>query len=576
MRQGDQNTTAWQVRGLLALLYSLPVVFLTLFFFYPLSQIFLISLAPEGQLDLGGLQALWQRDYYARVLWFTTWQAAASTALTLALGMPAAFAFARYQFPGKSILRALTTVPFVMPSVVVASAFLALLGPAGQVNLWLMSLLNRTEPVLAFQQSLWLVFLAHAFYNITVVIRIVGGFWANLDPRLEQAAAVLGANRRQVFWEVTLPLLRPALAAATLLIFLFTFSSFGIILILGGPRMATLEVEIYRQTVNLFNLPLAATLSLVQMVLTLVIMGVYTRLQRRAALPLTLRAQGTLQRRPADWREWLWVALAVGGVTLLVVAPLAALVVRSLTISGTWSLNAYWALSQNPVGSIFFVPPIVAVRNSVGLALATTSLSLFLGLLSAYLLAPPQGLSAQRPGKLGQLLRQVLDPLFLLPLGTSAVTLGFGFIIALDEPPLNLRSSPLLLPIAHTLVALPFVVRTLLPVLRGIQPALREAASSLGANPARVLREVDLPIVGRSLAVGALFAFAVSMGEFGATALVARPEFPTMPVVIFRFLGQPGALNYGQALAMSTLLMLVTAVGFVVIERLRYDDIGEF
>jgi thiamine transport system permease protein len=165
---------------------------------------------------------------------------------------------------------------------------------------------------------------------------------------------------------------------------------------------------------------------------------------------------------------------------------------------------------------------------------------------------------------------------FMLPLGTSAVTLGLGYIIALDRPPLDLRASPALLPLAHTLVAFPFVVRSLLPVLRGIQPSLREAAAVMGASPWQVWRQVDLAIVGRAMLVAAAFAFAISMGEFGATALVARPEFPTMPVVIYRFLGQPGALNYGQALAMSSLLMLVCAAGIVLIERVRVGQVGEF
>jgi thiamine transport system permease protein len=164
----------------------------------------------------------------------------------------------------------------------------------------------------------------------------------------------------------------------------------------------------------------------------------------------------------------------------------------------------------------------------------------------------------------------------MLPLGTSAVTLGFGYIVALDQPPLNFRASPVLLPLAHTLVAFPFVVRSLLPALRGMNPRWREAAGVLGASPARVVREIDLPIVARALLVGAVFAFTVSIGEFGATLLLARPTFPTMPVVIYRLLGAQGALNQGQGLAMSTLLMIVCAGGFVFIERFRVGEIGEF
>jgi thiamine transport system permease protein len=173
-------------------------------------------------------------------------------------------------------------------------------------------------------------------------------------------------------------------------------------------------------------------------------------------------------------------------------------------------------------------------------------------------------------------IKAVLDPVFMLPLGTSAVTLGFGYLIALEQPPLNLRSSPLLLPLAHTLVAFPFVVRTLLPALRGMNPRWREAARVMGAAPAQVVREIDLPIIARAVLVGAVFAFTVSMGEFGATLLLARPRFPTMPVVIHRLLGAQGALNQGQGLAMSTLLMLVCTAGFVIIERFRVGEVGEF
>jgi len=149
-------------------------------------------------------------------------------------------------------------------------------------------------------------------------------------------------------------------------------------------------------------------------------------------------------------------------------------------------------------------------------------------------------------------------------------------VIALGQPPLNLRASPLLLPLAHTLVAFPFVVRSLLPVLRGMNPHWREASAVLGASPANLVREIDLPIVGRALLVGAVFAFTVSIGEFGATLLIARPNFPTMPVVIYRLMGAQGALNQGQGLAMSTLLMLVCAISLVVIERFRAGQVVEF
>ena len=544
-------------------LYLLPLVFLGLFFFYPLATIVRESFAPGGQLDLTGLTALWQEPYFGRVLWFTTWLASVSTLLTLLAGLPAAYVFAHYRFPGKGLLQALTTIPFVLPTVVVAAAFTALVGPRGWLNSLLMSWFDLPGAPIRLENSLWLILLAHVFYNTTVIVRVVGGFWANLDPRLEQAGRVLGAGRLQVFREITLPLLLPALAAGGLLVFLFCFTSFGVVLILGGPRFATLEVEIYRQAVNLFRLPVAAALSLAQIATTFIIMSVYTRAQAAVTVPLNLRAAGETAQAPATRGQAIATGAVALGLLLFLVAPLLALAGRSLAAGDP--LRYYRELFVNRTSSIFYVPPGLAIRNSLLFASLTVVIALLIGVSTAYLLARgPQRLA------------RALDPIVLLPLGTSAVTLGFGYILALGQPPLDLRASPVLVPIAHTLVAFPFVVRAVAPALRGLNPHWREAAAVFGASPWQVWREVELPVVGRAVLVGAVFAFTISMGEFGATLLIARPEFPTMPVAIYRLLGQPGALNYGQALAMSALLMLVCALGFLAIERFRAGGVGEF
>ena len=546
----------------LYLLYTLPLLFLAVFYLYPLVSILRVSLLPEGQLNLAGIGQMVRQAFFWKVIWFTTWQAAVSTLLTLVVGLPLAYLFAQVAFPGKTLLRALTTIPFVMPTVVVASAFTTLLGDKGVINQWLQSGLHLDQPPLHLLQTIWIILLAHAFYNVSVIVRTVGGFWANLNPNLAAAAAVLGADPRRRFFEITLPLLWPSIAAASLLVFLFCFTSFGVVLILGGLRFATLEVEIYRQAVSLFNLPLAAFLSLVQMALTFVVMVVYTRLQAKASLPLDLRPIQQVARPLSTLRARLGVALVLLVVLTLLLAPLLALIWRSFTL-GTDSptLRYYQELTVNRRQSAFFVSPLLAMRNSLLFALATMVFSLLFGIISAYLLARPR-----------TWLTRLLDPIFLLPLGTSAVTLGFGYIISLG----NLRTSLWLTPIAHTLIASPFVVRTFLPALRGLDPRLRESAAVLGASPVRRWWEIDVPILFRAAVVGAIFAFTVSLGEFGATLLVSRPDTPTMPIVIYRALSQPGLLNYGQALAMSSLLMVVSALAFIGIERFRFRDLGEF
>ncbi|MFL5804850.1 MAG: ABC transporter permease [Roseiflexaceae bacterium] len=585
--------------------YAAPLLFLALFFLYPLAAILRLSTGGEvAGVSGGGLAVLLADSYYLQVVWFSTWQAGLSTLLTLLLGLPAAYVFARYEFPGKTLLRAVATVPFVMPTVVVAAAFTALLGPRGLLNVALQSLLGLDQPPIRIERTLSIILLAHIFYNYTVVLRIVGGFWSTLDTRLEQAAAMLGANRLRAFREVTLPLLLPAIGAAALLIFIFTFASFGVVLLLGGPSFATVEVEIYRQTAQFLRLDVAAALSLVQMLATLLMTLAYTRLQARGAVPLDLRARAANARPARTWRARLLVGANIAVILLLLGAPLLALALRSVTDpAGMPTLSYYALLGQNRTGSAFFVPPLAAVRNSLLFALLTTALALLVGVPAAYLLARRPTTDDRRPttddrrpttddrrpttdaqhatrfrflNSQFSILNSLLDPLFMLPLGTSAVTLGLGYVLAFGRPPLRLLGTPLLIPAAHALLAFPFVVRSLLPALRGLDPQLREAARMLGAGPPRLLREIDLPLLFPALLVGAVFAFTASLGEFGAALLIAPPGYPTVPVVIGRFLGQPGAANYGQALALSTILMLVTGVSFVLLERVRYHDVGEF
>ncbi len=560
-----------------------PFLFLGLFYFYPLGTILQFSFARAAGGFTGLFQDVFGSPSLRGILWFTVWQAFVSTLLTLLIGLPGAYILARYDFRGKSLVQALTGIPFVMPTLVVAAAFNALLGPRGWINLGLMSLFDLSAPPLQFTNTLVAILVAHVFYNTTIVLRMVGDFWSHLDPRLTYAARALGANRWKTLWHVSLPLLLPAIAAAALLVFIFDFTSFGVILVLGGPQFATLEVEIYYQTISLFNLPTAAALSLIQLACTLGLTVVYSRLSARVSRPLSLRSRRLVQKKLLTRRSRLTAAVTISLLLVLLILPLLSLAARSVTSlstprdpsagnESTFTLRYYQELSVNRRESYFFVPPSTAIGVSLGYALTTVVIALFLGLPASWALASQPGSG----NKLGAWLNRLLDPILMLPLGTSAVTLGLGFIITLDKPPLDLRASPVLVPLAHTLVAFPFVVRSLTPALRSIKPRLRQAAAVLGASPRAVLRYIDLPLVGRALLVAAVFAFTISMGEFGATALIARPDFPTIPIVIYRLISQPGALNFGQALAMSSILMLVTGSGMLAIEQFRIADVGEF
>ncbi|MDW8351146.1 MAG: iron ABC transporter permease [Anaerolineae bacterium] len=569
MRGAKARTDEGRARSaVFNLLLAAPaLLFLAFFFAWPLIEIARVSFTP-GEISRGATPlAVLSDPTHLRVVVFSMGQAALSTALTLLAGIPIAFAFARYRFPGQRLWRALAVVPFVMPTVVVAAAFSALLGPRGALNIALQSALGLDQPPIQLLGTLPMILLAHVFYNVAVVIRLVGGFLSTFDPRVEEAAAGLGANRWQTFRYVSLPMALPSVGAAAALTFLFSFTSFGVVLILGGARFATLEVEIYRQTAQLLRLDVATSLAIVQMAVTLLVGWVSARLEARAGAPLEARPARDIRRPVTGWAARGLVAGSLVFIAVVLVLPLATLAWRSLNMEGGSPFRYYAALSENMRGSLFFVPPQIAIRNSLIFAAITAALAMLMGLPLSYAIVQVGRTNADsvRPSRW-------LDALLLLPLGTSAVTLGLGFLVAFDRPPFDLRTSVVLLPAAHTLIALPFVVRAILPAIRSFDPRLREAARGLGAGPLQALRYVDLPLLAPALIAAMIFAFTVSLGEFGASLLIARPEYPTMPIVIYRFLGQPGALNYGQAMAMSTLLMIVTAISAMTIERIAPDS----
>ena len=521
-----------------------PLLFLVIFYLYPMGTILQLSFASFGS-------ATWHElndSYYWEIGRFSLWQATLSTLLTVGLAVPGAYFFATYSFRGKRLLQALITLPFVLPTVVVATSFNALLGTRGVLN---EALSGWGLPALQWEHSLGMILLAHLFYNYSVAIRILTTYWQTLHPQLQEAGQMLGANRWTIFRTITLPLLRPAMIGASLLVFIFCFTSFGVILILGGPRFATLEVEIYRQSVYLFNLPIAGALSLIQISMTAILLGVYTAWQKR--LIFNGRSAESPLRPIRTKSDYLIAILNLGLVLPLIVAPIVALLGRSLTNQNGLTLNYYQQLFSGQRNDLLSISPLVAIQNSLGIALATTALAVTLGLCTIQLLEQSRH-------------ARWFDLLLMLPLATSAVTLGFGYLIALDEPPLNLRQSPLLLPFAHCLIALPFVVRSVMPTLRSLPASLGESAELLGATPFYRWKTITWPLIRRSVVVGAIFAFTISMGEFGATSLLARPQQATIPLAIFRLLGQPGALNYGQALAMSGVLMFVCVVTFLIME----------
>lgn len=537
---------AWRAAWLLAAL--LPLAVLTVFFLWPVAALVQRGLTTGGAFDPAAVWEVLTRARVWRVVQLTLTQAAVATAVTILLGVPGAFVLYRLRFVGQAVARGLLAVPFVLPSVVVGVAFRLLF--------------NGPLAALELDGTFAAVVAAMVFFNYPLLVRTIGVAWVGLDPRPAQAAAALGASPSRVLLTVTLPSLMPAIAAGASVVFLFCATAFGVVLILGGRGAGTLETEIFYQATQLFDLRAAAVLSLLQLVVVAAALWVSARARARRG---GLAGGGGLRRRPT-WGDW--PALTVTALTMAgLAAPLTQLVIRSCQRRGQWTWANYRELWSGETGLRVTIGE--AISNSVRSAALAATLAVALGVLVALVLSRRP---ARRPGRV---LLASLDAAFMLPLGVSAVTVGFGFLLALNRPPFDLRSSQILVPLAQAIVAIPLVVRTLLPSLRAIPARRLQAAAALGAGPGRVLWTIEGPVLARALPLATGFALAVSLGEFGATAFLARPDAPTLPVMIYRLLGKPTAASQGMVVAASVVLALVTAALMLVAERARPRETEE-
>jgi thiamine transport system permease protein len=532
---------------------GVPAAFLAIFFLWPVTAMIGRGFVADGRLDLGGFTDVLSRPRILRLAALTVGQAAIASVICVLVGLPIAHVLYRLRFRGSGLARALVILPFVLPTVVVGVAFRTLFRDGGILG-WL-----------GLDRTLGAIMAALVFFNIAVVVRTVGAAWEGLDPRQEDAARVLGAGPVRVFRTVTLPRLGPSLAAAASIVFLFCSTAFGVVLVLGGTRYGTIETEIYLLTTQFLDLRAASVLSVLQLV---IVVGL---------LLVVGRTRGSTQRWVAASRRLRSVrrvdapAILVTVVTAASLAlPIVALVERSLRTGEGYGLGNYVNLAGTGSRNALVVPVWVALGNSLTIAIQATIIAILIGL------AASLALSRIPRTTLGRRALTLFDGALLLPLGVSAVTVGFGFLITLNQPPFDLRTSPVLIPIAQALVALPLVVRTMLPVLKSIDPRLRESAAVLGAPPWRVLATVDLAIIVRPALAASGFAFAVALGEFGATSFLSRPDRPTLPVVIYRLLGLPGGDNFGMAIAASVVLAAVTVAVIALVERTRVGTVGAF
>jgi thiamine transport system permease protein len=525
-------------RWLIVSLAIMPAAALVVFYAWPFGSLLAEAVTGQAVSDTIGRTQTWD------VVWFTLWQAVASTAITIALGLLPAAAVARFDFRGRSLLIGLLTAVFVLPTVVMGAAFLALLPDS----------LDRT---------VWAVIGAHVAFNLAVVVRIVGALWEHLPTDMEAAAGTLGASRWRVFTQISLPLIRPAVVAAASIVFLFTFTSFGVIRVLGAPGTRTIEVEVWRRATQLGDLGGAAVLVLLQLAILAVLVVWSTLAQRRHTRALALEPLAR-RRRARTAGERAFVVAAAGGAALIAVVPLTALVARSFSTPTGWSTSAWTDLGRTEVrpGLRVGVDPVGAIGNSLTTAAWATAFAVVIGGVASLAIV-----SARRHGRL-------LDTGLMLPLATSAVTIGLGMLITFDTDPFDWRASWWLVPVGHALVAVPFVVRTCVGVLRSVDPSMTDAAATLGAPPIPAWRATVVPYLWRPLGAGAALAAAISLGEFGATSFLSRSGGATLPIAIEQLLGRTGTTLQAQGYVLATILTLVTVAVVVVVERLQRGPAG--
>ena len=537
-----------------------PLVFLTVFFAWPVTALIARGFLTDGTLDLSGITTVLTTPRTWRLLGITLAQGVVGTLVALLLGIPGAYVLYRCTFPGRTLVRGLVTIPFVLPTVVVGVAFRALLSPNGPLGF------------LAIDGTFTAVIAALVFFNYSVVVRTVGSMWEKIDHRTAEAARALGASRNRAWWTVTVPQLMPAITSAGAVVFLFCATAFGTVMVLGGQGYGTIETEIWVQTVQFLDLRTAAVLSVLQLLVIATALWISATARTRQERALTLLT-ATTTGRPLTWRrDWFPTLITLITTTGLLAWPLLNLTTAAFhDANGNWTLTNFTALTTRGDNNTLNITVFDALTNSLIIAFYATLTALIIGGLVAYV-------ASRRPTTpTGKRAITTLDALFMLPLGVSAVTVGFGFLITLNQPlglPIDLRTNGILVPIAQAVVATPLVVRTVLPVLRAIDPNQHHAAATLGAPGWKIATTIDWPIAARALALATGMAFAVSLGEFGATAFLARPDTATLPIVIFRLISKPGADNNGMALAASLILALLTATIMMIAERWRTPTTG--
>ena len=487
------------------------------------------SSSVDGPVD-GSFFTIWQDDFLKwRLLWSFT-QAVATCVLALGLGLPVAWVLARFEFRGRQLVLRLLMLPFVVPTLVAALGVLALWGPQGVLS----QLLG-----IDLQDTPWLLLYGNLFFNLCLVIRAGVDALGQVNAHCVAASRSLGATPWRAFWRVEWPVIAPWLTSSLCLVFLYCFSGFGLALVLGGQRYATVEVEIYTLVAYELKLAQASSLALWMLLLTGLIALAYAYVEKR--LSVSTRLQPVALRHPKTALNWLAVFGSMFVLFFFCAAPILAIVWRALLAD-----SQAWA-------ALLDAETLQALWNTLRFSAVALLIATLLGIAHAL---GTHGSVAWRAAA-------------YLPLIASPVTVAFGLLLLYPDWTASLA----LLIAAYAVLAYPFVTKAMTAGLGSLPDNLGQVARTLGANPLRTFWRVTLPLLSPALRRGMAFAVATALGEFAVTLFLSRPEWTTLTTLIYQRLGKPGAVNLDTAMLLACLLMLLSALVFMVIDSPRKSDI---
>lgn len=542
------------------------IMLLVPLFFVPVGAVLsraFFSDGGRGRFTFATVRSLLASSYIWRIISFTLLQALFSTAAALLIGLPGAFLLSHYRFRGRFIIRAVSSIPFVLPSIIVVLGFVVFFGNNGYLNTLLMQLFRLDKPPLRILYTFKAIILAHGFYNFPIVLSIVAGYWEQVSDNTELAAYSLGSNRIRTFFTVTLPKIYPAIFSSAALVFLFCFTSFAIILVLGGgPQFTTIEVEIFRQARVSLDMQSAAGLAIISVAVSSVILLLYILFQSRmrsgtAGFRLSITAASGITSTPAGAAR-IAIILYIIGIIVLAAAPIASVVLRSFQAQPTrgaeavFSLKWYRQLFAAEYGTISLTAE--AFKNSFIIAVSAVSIAIPAAVGLSYI---TKDVFPRKPF--------IPELLFMMPLAVSSIILGLGYFF-LSSFADRLPIDRLLMVGAHAIITLPFILRSVLPALQNMRPSYTAASLSLGAGPARTFFSIELPMLKNAVISGAVFAVAISLGEINATLMLAAEQTITIPLLLYRLIG---SYNFYAACAVGTLLILLCTGLFSLFEYLR-------